>query len=338
MPVPFILGGLAVLAGAAGVAEAVDAHDKMGYAKEDNEEAQEIVANASERTEQARILSSKSIENLGRAKLDICSTSMKMFVKNFRRIKNVDFRDSVGMEELAGFTPNSEEMLQMEQATFKASDIASGGMGGVAAGTLMAAGSYGAVGMLGAASTGAAISGLSGAAATNATLAWLGGGSLASGGLGMAGGMAVLGGLVAGPALAVTGFFMNSKAEEAWAKARENLDKAWAFDEQSKNIEARLNGISKRADQIKDILVKLENYFDDANDALLDVMLDAGTDWKNYSVAQKKTVGGCAQLAKTIKIILDTSLLNEAGDDVSNESAKIIEVGNNALLEQGIEK
>jgi hypothetical protein len=41
--------------------------------------------------------------------------------------------------------------------------------------------------MLGAASSGTAISSLAGAAATNATLAAIGGGSLAAGGLGMAG-------------------------------------------------------------------------------------------------------------------------------------------------------
>ena len=65
------------------------------------------------------------------------------------------------------------------------------------------------------------IGALSGAAATNATLAWLGGGSLAAGGFGMAGGMAVLGGIVAGPALALGGVFLDSKAEDKLYEALE---------------------------------------------------------------------------------------------------------------------
>jgi len=80
---------------------------------------------------------------------------------------------------------------------------------------------YGTVGALASASTGTAIASLSGAAATNATLAWLGGGALSAGGLGMAGGTAVLGGLVAGPAIAIAGFMMDSKAEENLTEARE---------------------------------------------------------------------------------------------------------------------
>ena len=55
----------------------------------------------------------------------------------------------------------------------------------------VAASWLGATGILGAASTGTAISSLHGAALTNAVLAKLGGGALAAGGFGMAGGTAV---------------------------------------------------------------------------------------------------------------------------------------------------
>lgn len=57
------------------------------------------------------------------------------------------------------------------------------------------AGTIGATGLLGAASTGTAISSLSGAALTNASLAAMGGGALAAGGGGMATGTAVVTGI-----------------------------------------------------------------------------------------------------------------------------------------------
>ena len=82
-------------------------------------------------------------------------------------------------------------------------------------------GAYGSATLLASASTGTAISTLSGAAAKSATLAWFGGGSLASGGLGMAGGTMVLGGIVTGPTLAITGLHLASKGEKALTQARE---------------------------------------------------------------------------------------------------------------------
>lgn len=338
MPIPFILGGIAAVAAGYGVKKGLDAKEDMDEAKELNEDAQYLVEKAEKRIDKSRKKTAGSIEDLGRTKINILSTSMKTFVKNFSRIKNVNFKDSVGMEELGDFTPESIDFNNLEKASFKAADIASGGLGGVAAGSLMAAGTYGAisgVGFLGAtAGTGTAIAGLSGAAATNATLAWLGGGALGTGAtaFGMAGGMVVLGGLVAGPALAIGGAFMASKAKEALYDAEENYDKARAFDEQSKNISSKLKAISKRADQISDILVKLNRYFEQSNNVLADVIAEAGTNWKDYSVEQKKTVGACAQLAKTIKIILDTSLMGEDGK-LTKASKDAIDIGKEAIYD-----
>lgn len=73
-----------------------------------------------------------------------------------------------------------------------AGTVAAGGAAFVAAPII--AGAAGAAGLLGAASTGTAISTLSGAALTNASLAALGGGAVAAGGGGMAVGTAVVAG------------------------------------------------------------------------------------------------------------------------------------------------
>ena len=59
----------------------------------------------------------------------------------------------------------------------------------------------------------------------------LGGGSLAAGGGGVALGTVVFGGLVAGPALLVAGFFANSKAEKVKTEVEKQIaemDKAEA--------------------------------------------------------------------------------------------------------------
>ena len=333
MPLPFILGAAAVAAGAFGVKKGLDAREDMEEAQDLLECAKEMSAEAENSIEKSRKGTAMTIENLGKTKIKILSTSMKKFVEEFSKIKNVDFQNSVGLEELKDFTPDSCDFSNLQQASFKASDLASGGLGGVAAGSLMAAGTYGAVGSAAfgaAASTGTAIAGLSGAAATNATLAWLGGGSLAAGGFGMAGGMMVLGGLVAGPALAVGGVFMASKAKEALYEAEEYYDKARAFKEQAKNICSNLSAIDERAKQIDFVLKKLDVYFKQSV-AGLSAVTSNGLNWKTYTNEEKQIVGASAQIAKTIKIILDTSLLNEKGNLQKGKVTAAVKLGEESL-------
>ncbi len=87
-------------------------------------------------------------------------------------------------------------------------------LGGAGAGSAALAGSWSIVSLVGAASTGTAISTLSGVAATNATLAWFGGGALAAGGAGMAGGTAVLGGIALLPVVGFMAWHSRAKAEK----------------------------------------------------------------------------------------------------------------------------
>lgn len=335
MPLPFILGAAAVAAGAFGVKKGLDAREDMEEAQDLLECAKEMSAEAENSIEKSRKGTAMTIENLGKTKIKILSTSMKKFVEEFSKIKNIDFQNSVGLEELKDFTPDSCDFSNLQQASFKAADLASGGLGGVAAGSLMAAGTYGAVGSAAfgaAASTGTAIAGLSGAAATNATLAWLGGGSLAAGGFGMAGGMMVLGGLVAGPALAVGGVFMASKAKEALYEAEEYYDKARAFKEQAKNICSNLSAIDERAKQIDFVLKKLDIYFKQSV-AGLSAVTSNGLNWKTYTNEEKQIVGASAQIAKTIKIILDTSLLNEKGNLQKGKVTAAVKLGKESLMQ-----
>jgi hypothetical protein len=85
---------------------------------------------------------------------------------------------------------------------------------GAGAGSAVAIGSWSLVSIVGAASTGTAISSLSGVAATNATLAWFGGGALAAGGAGMAGGTLMLGGLALVPVVAFATWKARAKLKE----------------------------------------------------------------------------------------------------------------------------
>ncbi len=86
------------------------------------------------------------------------------------------------------------------------SDLASLGGVGAAVGVLA---TYGAYTGISTAAGGTVLSSLGGA------LAWMSSGAISLGGLGMVGGMTVLGGLVAGPALAILGVLSAKKLKKA---------------------------------------------------------------------------------------------------------------------------
>lgn len=213
MPLPLIpalLGGASLLAGAFGVKKGLDAKENFDRAERIGKDAQRKYDEAVSLTKSSQAKTKEVFAELGMLRKNVCLNELKSFI------------EKASDERLHRISKGKLE--EMKDAVAKSMDFeakAGGLASGVASGILAGFGASGSVGLLATASTGTAISSLAGAAATNATLAWLGGGALATGGLGMAGGTAVLGGLVAGPALAVGGFMLANKAEEALEKAEE---------------------------------------------------------------------------------------------------------------------
>lgn len=313
MPIPFLVGAAIAVAGGLGVVGGIAAKDTMDEAEAVGAEGEEIIKKAEHKRDKTRQKTNKAVENLGMKKLEILSGSINIFVENFSKLKNVNFKDSVGMEELRDFTPHSDVLGQLRKNSITALEIGGSLATGVAGGGVAALGAYGAVSVLGVASTGTAISTLSGVAATNATLAWLGGGSLAAGGLGVTGGMAVLGGMVLAPALLIGSFLMYCKAEEALNKAKAYREKAKQFKAECKNTCSLLMAIKHRADQIIGVLEKLDNMLAYGNGRLMNIIAQNGADWNLFSEADKKVVASVAMTAKTLKVIMDTPLLHEDG-------------------------
>lgn len=313
MPLPFILGGIAVAAGIAGVKKAHDASEKNKQAERINRKAEITCNNAKRLINDAREETHEALQTLGQKKLNIMSRDIHHFVESFSRIHHVDLTDSQGIRELEHLNLSKETLTEMKEQSSLAVDMASGIAGGAVAGGLTALGAYGAVMTFGAASTGTAIAALSGAAATNATLAFLGGGSLAAGGLGIAGGTAVLGGLVAGPALAILGFTLDSKADKNLENARSNQSKARKFEEEMNAAADLCDAITKRSVMFTQLLTRLSGLFRPMlreMDCIIDI---SGTDFRNYSKADKKTIAMSASLALAIKKVLDTPILHKDG-------------------------
>lgn len=222
MPLPLVAVWALMTASAAATGAGVGA---ASDARKKNKEAEKIINRAKEKWEQTKkslereeSLLKNKLESFGKAKVDIFENLIGDFL---RLVKDCANSASSKVSVTKYKYISKKELRKLEKERLETLNIVNNGIEGITKGAGTAGGIYSLVGMFGSASTGTAISSLGGAAATNSTLAWLGGGSLAAGGGGIALGTTVLGGLFAGPAIAIMGLTMDSKAEENLTKAKE---------------------------------------------------------------------------------------------------------------------
>ncbi len=323
MPLPFILAGAAIVAGGYGVKKGIDAKDDFDTAKSINRRAQVMFDEAKSDLENERESTQKAMEDLGRVKYKVYDESIIPFVDAFSKIKNISFDDS-SLDDATNLpVVSAEELARMRTSVLDIKGVLSDGITALGSGGLAGLAAYGGVGVLGTASTGTAIGTLSGAAATNATLAWLGGGSLAAGGYGMAGGMMVLGGVVAGPVLAVGGMMMASKAEAAKEDAYANLDKAELASEQMKEAMVAASGIRLRFEEIAKVLCSLDLRFQPLLKSFNE-LVESNTNYSTYSEEDRKGVMIVASTAKVLKNLLEAPIIDQEGT-LTPESRTVLE-------------
>ena len=313
MPLPLLFVGVAAATGSFGVGNTIKAGIDANKAKIVNQNANEIVRNATDILNAQRLACGDSLRRLGEEKMFVLSSTVTEFLDTFQKIKNVDFRESEGLEELKKLHIDETTFTEMRALVNFAGSIAGGTIAGTAGGALVAFGAYGAAQALAVASTGTAIASLSGVAATNATLAFFGGGSLAAGGLGMAGGAAVLGGLVAGPALMVMGLVAGNAAKKNLEKAYTNRAEAIQIASQMQTASLQCETIRRRTYMFYNLLARLDTYFLPLIYKMEEIVDKEGMDYRKYASDSKKTIASCASVAVSVKSVLDTPLLTDDG-------------------------
>lgn len=345
MALPFIIAGAAIAAGAFGVKKGVDAKNDLDDAERYQRWAKQEAEEANDKLENQKSDTQSSLENYGKTKkLGIehinLFDSLICYPGGERKGSQLAIaRDMANMKELGRIVITKEEEIQilkklhlidqnmsvkdaekkikaervdMEKMTNALTSAVTGSLAGLAA----SGGAYLGVGALATASTGTAISGLSGAAATNATLAWLGGGSLASGGLGMAGGMAVMGGLVAGPLLAIGGSIFASKAAEKKEEAYENWKKVEAAAEKLKVVVSKLNAIAKYTRECNSTFKKVDEIWADKLLVALQHIASHDVRLKDLSNDDKEIVYANYECRYVLNGFVYEPTMNDSGDDV----------------------
>lgn len=332
MPLPFIIGAVAVAAGAVGVGSGIHGGVKMKEANDTMESAKRKQERAVKKFEKWNKETVELMDSVGKKELEILN-SFERFSDILEQIQGRPefknkYREGIKLPEY-----EAEELKNISAAA----GVLLGGLGGAAAGT---AGGFAAAGAttsavmaLGCASTGTAISSLSGVAATNATLAALGGGSLASGGGGMALGASVLGGatlgvglLVGGVIFSVTGSKLSEKADEAYSQARRTER------EVDKIVEYFMK-LKEAANKFYDSLVSVESQYMIRLDRLDELVnVKNKKEWCEFTANEKKmtenTILLVGLLYKMCKVQLVLKDDNEENNRVNNE--EIEEVINNS--------
>ncbi len=323
MAVPLIVAGVV---GVYGVIKGVNGVIDQSDASDINKEASNKVDKANREVDDQRKSTSENLEEYGKRKLRAFEGVIEDFLTTFGRLKNVELLNTPELDKLK-MEDFSTKTLTGLRGDYQALKDAGLGLGaGVSSGAALAFGAYNGTMMLATASTGTAISALSGSAATNATLAWLGGGSIASGGGGMALGTMVLGGIVAGPALAIFGHIMGNKGEEALNAARSNLEQAKTIQKEAALVVTSLDAINQVTKLADATFTKVSRELRRSVQSLDDVIENHGEDFQAFALDSREVVFKTVKYAQLIKAMIDTSILDADGKLVLSTQKRVEDI------------
>ncbi len=220
MPLPFILGGLALAAAGYGFKKSIDASETADKVNEIVKEAEDLKEGAKNRVESAESGYKNALMRLGEKKFHAISRGVSRFVEHFNQLKGHQFfvKDS-DMQDLHKQVSVAQNFSKQLNASGMSEEDAIGGM----------------------------FAGYGGLCVSSWTTGAMLGGGLTMGGLA---GMAVFGGLVAGPALAILGVVnanemgeklekakaYHSQVEEAVKKADVIIDQFQAIEKMAKSF------------------------------------------------------------------------------------------------------
>ena len=118
--------------------------------------------------------------------------------------------------------------------------------------------------------------------------------------------------------------FCDEKMEKALNDSNTNYDKAQKYAQEIRNFCTVINALKSKVYQINNLLPVLNNEFSVAVSTIVNNIRRFGTNFSTFSSDEKENVMRVAQLAQTIKIVIDTPLINQQGG-VTSEAEKLTE-------------
>lgn len=299
------------------------------HARQDN---QRRVERLTKRTDVLQIEVQRYYEPVEKARERIEQNFLGPFLEYCASLINADDELAAALTPLQTPVPETEKpgdiakdvrRLRGEIAGSMGAIFASSAVGGAAGGAAVGAGAafatYSAVAAMATSSTGTAISSLAGVAASNATLAALGGGSLAAGGLGMAGGTAVLGTIVAAPAILAAGIALFWTSKKWAARAQDESERIrfaeLMFDETERRLRSSFEWTTQALGFLSFAGTVATKFMRDLSTGNL---ADLPHDWKQLKEGDREIIRRLLQLAAVTLTVLPLPALATPDDDLED--------------------
>ena len=123
MVLPFLLGAAAIGAGITGIKKGIDATSDNSKAKQLQEDAQAIYKSTERELKYVRRTTTKSLENLGKLKLNVWNQQLGRFVQLYEQLRNVEITGQANVGELNVAKFTREELGQMRDLSLKAQEV-----------------------------------------------------------------------------------------------------------------------------------------------------------------------------------------------------------------------
>ncbi|WP_208355159.1 interferon alpha-inducible IFI6/IFI27 family protein [Helicobacter pylori] len=309
MPLPFILGGLALVAAGYGVKKGIDALDADCEADEFIKKAEVLKEEATKKAESTQSDCKLAFARFGEKKLRVLSHSVSNFLDHFHQLKHSRITiEGINMQDIQRQVSDARNLLNQLNANGIDGDSAPG-----------------------------VIAGCVGLGASSFTAGAILGGGLAASGLA---GMAVIGGIVAGPALAILGALSADEMEKKRDDAKAYCSQVEAAVKKADVMIDNLQAVRKMADLFTRQITKFDAlFFSLAQDAIA-TMKKHNYDTSRYNQRERDqlcvTVSTLFSLGAFLKVpIMDEhQKLNEKAQKALNlmrDQTDSLENGNYSL-------
>ncbi|GHP40707.1 hypothetical protein VN0220_07030 [Helicobacter pylori] len=281
MPLPFILGGLALAAAGYGFKKGIDASETADEINEVVKKIEDLKEETKKRFKSAESGYKNALMGLGKKKLHVRSYGMSRFVWHFNQLKGHQFgiKDS-DKKDLHKQLSVAQNFLKQLNASGMSEESAIGEMFAGYGGLCVASGTTGAM---------------------------LGGGLAASG----LAGMAVFGGLLAAPLFAILGAVMADDMEENLEKAKAHYAQVEVAVKKADVVIDNLLAIEKMARFFTRQIEKCDALFFSLSQDAIATMKKNNYDVSRYSQKEKDQLCVAVSTLMTLSAFLKVSIMDE---------------------------
>ncbi len=280
MPLPFILGGLALVAAGYGVKKGIDALDADCEADEFIKKAEVLKEEATKKAESAQSDCKLAFAMFGEKKLRVLSHSVSNFLDHFHQLKHSRITiEGINMQDIQRQVSDARNLLNQLNANGIDGDSAPG-----------------------------VIAGCVGLGASSFTAGAILGGGLAASGLA---GMAVIGGIVAGPALAILGALSADEMEKKRDDAKAYCSQVEAAVKKADVMIDQFQAIEKMAMYFTRQITKFDALFFSLSQDAIATMKKHHYDTSFYNQKEKDQLCVTVSTLMTLSAFLKVPIMDE---------------------------